>query len=70
MPLISIGGETGLTIPPKNVQELASTMNLVLNDSALRTQYGIAARKRVESEFTAAAMTERTFELYGEVLCS
>jgi len=65
---VSIGGETGLTVAPQNVEQLASAMNLLLDDADLRTQFGRTARRRVETEFAADVMTERTLEVYEEVL--
>jgi len=68
VPFVSIGGETGLTVAPQNVEQLAWAMNLLLDDADLRTQFGRAARRRVETEFAADVMTERTLEVYEEVL--
>src|SRR5437773_8466358 len=70
VPFVSIGGETGLTVAPQNVEELASAMNLLLDNEHLRAQYGRAARRRVEAQFTANVMTQRTLALYNEILCS
>jgi len=70
VPFVSIGGETGLTVAPKNVAELAAAMNLLLSDEELRRRYGAAARRRVETQFDAKVMTRRTLDLYEEVLNS
>src|SRR5207237_4805489 len=71
VPFVSIGGETGLTVTPQNVEELASAMNLLLNDENLRIRYGRGARRRVQTQFAADVMTRRTLEIYEEVLnCS
>ena len=68
VPLVSLHGKTGLTVTPKNVGELASAMNLLLDDERLRLQYGTAARRRVETEFTAERMTSRTLDLYRQII--
>jgi len=68
VPFVSLHGKTGLTVAPQNVEQLAWAMNLLLDDEDLRTQYGRAARRRVETEFAADVMTERTLEVYEEVL--
>jgi rhamnosyl/mannosyltransferase len=68
VPLVSLHGKTGLTVTPKNVEELASAMNLLLDDERLRLQYGTAARRRVETEFTAERMTSRTLDLYRQII--
>jgi len=70
VPFVSVGGKTGITVAPQNVQELASAMNLPLDNEHLRAQYGRAARRRVEAQFTANVMTQRTLALYNEILCS
>jgi rhamnosyl/mannosyltransferase len=67
-PLVSLHGQTGLTVTPKNVHELAFAMNLLLDDERLRLQYGRAARCRVETEFRAEVMTSRTLDLYRQIL--
>ncbi len=70
VPFVSVGGKTGITVTPQNVQELASAMNLLLENEQLRIQYGRAARRRVETQFTAKVMSRRTLALYNEILCS
>lgn len=39
----------------------------MLADANLRARYGNAARKRVETEFSSAAMLRRTRDLYDSV---
>jgi glycosyltransferase involved in cell wall biosynthesis len=68
VPFVSLHGETGLTVEPKNVQALASALNRLLSDDRLRAQFGSAARRRVEAQFNADAMTQRTLAVYDEVL--
>jgi len=68
VPFVSRNGETGLSVAPKNVEKLASAINLLLDDERLRAQYGRAARRRVEREFAADVMPQRTLDLYDEVL--
>lgn len=68
VPFVSIDGETGLTVKPRNVGELSSAINLLMNDRSLRFRYGMAARRRVETHFSAEVMTERTLEVYAEVM--
>ena len=60
VPLVSIGGETGLTVPPSDAQALADAMETLLSDDALRDKYGAAARDRVLREFSLSTVMART----------
>ena len=60
VPLVSIGGETGLTVPPSDAQALADAMETLLSDDALRAKYGAAARDRVLREFSLSTVMART----------
>ena len=60
VPLVSIGGETGLTVPPSDAQALADAMETLLSDDALRAKYGAAARDRVLLEFSLSTVMART----------
>ncbi len=68
VPFVSIDGLTGITVPPADADALASAINRLLGDAALRTQLGAAGRLRVEEEFRADLMALRTLELYREVI--
>jgi len=68
VPFVSLDGITGLTVTPQNAGELATAINQLLNDSALRAIYGVAAKKRVQEEFALEVMTRRTLELYARVI--
>ena len=59
---------TGLLVPPRDADALARALRRVLDDAGLRERLGHAARQRVQREFTAARMIERTLLLYEEVL--
>ncbi len=68
VPFVSIDGVTGLTVPPKNPEALARAINLLLDDPARRIEYGEAARRRVQQEFSMELMARRTLELYRSVM--
>ncbi len=67
-PSVSLNGITGLTVPPSDSDALAVAINLLLDNAELRTRYGQAARRRVELEFGDELMTERTLQLYRDVM--
>lgn len=68
---VNAHGETGLNVSPREPEELASAINLLLKDSNLAQKMGSAARERVAREFDARRIAEQEFSLYQEVLrCS
>jgi glycosyltransferase involved in cell wall biosynthesis len=67
VPFVSLDGVTGITVEAANADALASAINRLLGDAQLRTAYGEAARRRVQSEFTINAMVQRTRDLYEAV---
>lgn len=68
VPFVSLHGETGLTVPPQDPDALASAINLLLDNNGLRAQYGEAARRRAEDEFSLDRMVTRTLQLYEKVM--
>jgi glycosyltransferase involved in cell wall biosynthesis len=68
VPFASLDGVTGITVEPANAAALASAVNQLLGDEQLRTAYGEAARRRVQSEFTIDSMVDRTRHLYDVIL--
>jgi glycosyltransferase involved in cell wall biosynthesis len=61
-------GITGLVVPPGDVEALTGAINTLLSDPQLCAELGNAARRRVESEFSADIMVSKTLEVYHEVL--
>jgi glycosyltransferase involved in cell wall biosynthesis len=61
-------GATGLVVPPGDAGALREALVALLDDGARRTAMGAAARRVLETEYTAALMAERYLELYREVL--
>lgn len=68
VPFVSRHGETGLTVQPADSGALAAAINRLLDDDELRRTYSLAARRRVESEFSVEAMVERTLDVYRPLL--
>lgn len=63
-------GETGFLVPPRNPQALADRFYQLLTEPELCEQMGLAARERVEREFTWETVAKRTADLYETVLAA
>ena len=61
---VSIDKETGLTVEPENVEQLANAINELLNNDELRLEYGQNARKRVEKLFDIVKVSKQYRNLY------
>jgi glycosyltransferase involved in cell wall biosynthesis len=70
VPFVSIDGLTGITVPPADAGALSVALNRLLREPNLRAQLGAVGRRRVEQEFSAALMAQRTMDLYEAVLRS
>jgi alpha-maltose-1-phosphate synthase len=82
IPEVVVDGETGYLVPLDQQTEspfepvdparfshdLASAVNRLLADPALRERMGQAGRRRVEEHFTWSAIARRTAELYESLL--
>ncbi len=61
-------GVTGLVVPPRDPAALATALNRLTADAALRAQLGAAGQQRVRSEFTVGTMVDRIEAVYQAVL--
>lgn len=67
VPWVSVDGETGLTVPPKDETALAEAINTLIEDDERRRKYGQQARARVEEVFTQEQMLQTIQTVYDEV---
>ena len=67
VPLVSLDGETGLTVKAGDAKELAEAMNRLVGDDELCERLGNAARERVLKEFTTDTMIERVKQHISEL---
>ena len=66
-PEVVVAGETGLLVPPRDVEALAAALETLAADAALRRRLGEAGRRRVTNDFDAASMEQRVLEVYDEI---
>lgn len=67
VPWVNQDGITGLVVPPGDVSALAAAMRSLVEDPDRRARMGAAGRRRVETEFSVAKLTETAADLYQTV---
>jgi glycosyltransferase involved in cell wall biosynthesis len=65
---VMVPNETGLLVPPGDVQALSEAMVVLLSDRELARAMGAAARRRVEAAFSAKRQAEEHVALYRRAL--
>ncbi len=60
-----LDGETGLLVPPRNVDALAAALRRLAADLPLRRRLGAAGRERALARYDEALVVSRTVELLG-----
>jgi glycosyltransferase involved in cell wall biosynthesis len=60
--------ETGYLVEYKNVEDLASSLHLMLADEKRRIEFGNKGRKRIEDYFTEDIVVDRIVKMYEELL--
>jgi len=68
MPEAVIHGETGILVPPGDVEKLQIAIASLMEDGDLRQRLGAAGRKRMQKEFSIATMTDQHIKFYESVL--
>lgn len=63
-------GETGLLVPPGQVEPLAQTVLRLLDDEELRARLGLAGRRMVESDYSLKHMLDATEDIYARALAA
>lgn len=63
-----VDGETGLLVPPGDIEALAGALARVLDDAGLRERFGQAGRIRVAAHFTLDAYNMKWAALYARLL--
>jgi glycosyltransferase involved in cell wall biosynthesis len=68
IPEIVVDGETGLLVPPRDVDALADALERMLADKPLCQHMGLLGQDRLETDFSAARMVDETAALYTHLL--
>ena len=68
VPHVSLDGQTGITVPPADVERLATAINTLLGDEDLRIRYGHNAVLRAREHFAIRKMVEGTYRVYEKCL--
>ncbi|MEA3276775.1 MAG: glycosyltransferase, partial [Pseudomonadota bacterium] len=67
IPEVLMDGETGILVPPEDPVGLAGAIDSLMDDRALRSRLGAAARRRYENGFSLDAMLDATEEVYRQM---
>jgi glycosyltransferase involved in cell wall biosynthesis len=68
LPEVVVQGETGLLVPPGDVESLAASVVSLLQDRVRREQMGRNGSARAHERFSLDASVAQVEQLYGEVL--
>jgi glycosyltransferase involved in cell wall biosynthesis len=60
--------ESGLLVPVGDSQKLAEAIELLINDSELRSQYGRIAAQRMRDHFSVVQMVDKHITMYESIL--
>lgn len=66
IPEVVAHGESGLLVPPKDVNALAEAIRILLADRDLRAYMGMNGEDRLDRLFSAARMADETIAVYRE----
>ncbi|MEA3278660.1 MAG: glycosyltransferase family 4 protein [Pseudomonadota bacterium] len=67
IPEVVMDGETGILVPPDDPVGLAVAIDSLMDDPALRSRLGAAARRRYENGFTLDSMLDATEDVYRQM---
>ena len=65
---IVVDGQTGILLPPRDVANLASAIERLAGDEALRGQLARAGREQVRRRFAADTMVDQIEGLYARCI--
>jgi rhamnosyl/mannosyltransferase len=65
---VNLDGETGLVVEPRDPAGLASAINRLLSDAALRRQFGDRGKERARTLFSKEKMVSEIWALYQQLM--
>jgi glycosyltransferase involved in cell wall biosynthesis len=68
LPEIVKEGKTGLLVPPKNPEQLANAILIILNDKEKALKMGLLARKIIEKEFNEEIFVQKVENIYKKLM--
>ena len=63
-----VHGETGMLVPPEDVVTLQKAIAVLIDETEIRLDFGLAGQQRMKDEFSVERMVERHIELYESVI--
>jgi glycosyltransferase involved in cell wall biosynthesis len=67
IPEVVVDGQTGMLVPPRDHEAMASAIVKLLKDPAMRQRMGAAGLARVRQKFSADRMVRDTLRVYQRV---
>lgn len=68
VPFVSVHGETGLTVPPRDPRALGQAIQSLLDDPARARALGAAASRRVRAEFSLSRFLDENLRAYADAV--
>jgi glycosyltransferase involved in cell wall biosynthesis len=68
MPELVQNGKSGLVVPPRDPEAIASAISFLFKNKQERNRLALAAKKRIEDEFHIDKTVARTLELYMDMV--
>jgi rhamnosyl/mannosyltransferase len=66
VPYVSVHGQTGLTVPPKDPAALANAIQRLADDAELRARFGRRAAEKVRREYAPDSIMEQILDVLKE----
>ena len=63
-----LDGITGYLVAPRDVEDLADKIAMLVTDPNTRRRMRLAAQQRVREHFSASTMLKKTEDVYNEIL--